>query len=362
MTVAQRICSDLKASYTGIGCCHGEHPEDSTVRHIVTDALSHTGPTIGIVVHAAPGVGSSFWNTWESGARNIASLMTGRVVWRATSYNATTHVASIEELCASTRALVVTVPFQNGTDAYKMIDDAINACISTHDRVVFIANTDTYGNQQAYGYIGSQNYEMGKQCARLILTGDIGTAFGRYEMETSNIDQAILDGEVGLHTFMHPLELANHGIARRIDGFQKVIRDHVTHASGNYSNLDAVNTAASLQQGHHTMVAFGIGAYNYVTKGSSPQGNITYFNCGDDMHVNASFLGQSVYKQGATAATSAFLASSEFAYHGVLGNPGACDPGRGRGGYYTPLTTKCTGQLSGVNSGRYSGRSSYYRI
>jgi len=71
-------------------------------------------------------------------------------------------------VCTSVDGVVVTVPFRKSSVLYEQMDSAINSCID-RGAVILIANTDTYENKRAVAYVGSNNYEIGWECARYLL-------------------------------------------------------------------------------------------------------------------------------------------------------------------------------------------------
>jgi len=124
-------------------------------------------PTVHVITHATES-SDIFWSTWKEGAE-AALDGTAYLKWDAVGYNSSHALEALEIACASSDAIVVTVPYANGTEDYEKMDDAINECIFEYQKPVFTTNTDTYHNDDVFAYFGSSNYDMGVKCALSIL-------------------------------------------------------------------------------------------------------------------------------------------------------------------------------------------------
>eukprot|EP00588_Corethron_pennatum_P008841 CAMPEP_0194274128 /NCGR_PEP_ID=MMETSP0169-20130528/7286_1 /TAXON_ID=218684 /ORGANISM="Corethron pennatum, Strain L29A3" /LENGTH=1429 /DNA_ID=CAMNT_0039017245 /DNA_START=34 /DNA_END=4320 /DNA_ORIENTATION=- len=124
-------------------------------------------PTVHVVTHATDAI-DLFWSTWKEGAE-AALDKNAYLKWDAVGYNSTYASEALEKACTSSDAIVVTVPYAEGTEDYDKMDDAINKCIFEHQKPVFTTNTDTYHNDDVFAYVGSSNYDMGVKCALSIL-------------------------------------------------------------------------------------------------------------------------------------------------------------------------------------------------
>jgi len=124
-------------------------------------------PTVHVVTHATEDI-DLFWSTWKEGAE-AALDKHAYLKWDAVGYNSTHASEALEKACTSSDAIVVTVPYAEGTEDYDKMDEAINKCIFEHQKPVFTTNTDTYHNDDVFAYFGSSNYDMGVKCALSIL-------------------------------------------------------------------------------------------------------------------------------------------------------------------------------------------------
>ena len=101
---------------------------------------------ITYVTHATDD--SDFWTKWKEGA--TAAVQDFKMTWYSNGFNASLHVAAIEEACASATALVVTIPYSETEDEYTLIDDAIKACQTDNPTLPIVTtNTDSYHNPEA---------------------------------------------------------------------------------------------------------------------------------------------------------------------------------------------------------------------
>ena len=175
-------------------------------------------PTVSVVTHATDEM-DLFWSTWKEGAE-AALDDTAHLVWDAVGYNSTHAVEALSAACASSDAIVVTVPYAEGTDDYAKMDDAINECIFQYQKPVFTANTDTYHNDDVLAYIGSSNYDTGVKCALSILFP--------FNNDVISGRDPLPDKEESVHSmdiqiYWDAASQLNEGLRQRYEGLNKTL-------------------------------------------------------------------------------------------------------------------------------------------
>jgi hypothetical protein len=149
------------------------------------------GTKVTVVTHAQR-EDDHFWKVWRHGAE-MAAQHRAQLDFKRVGYDADNAVAAIDHACADGQALVVTVPFREGTPEYAQLDAAISAC--TAKIPVFTASTDTYHNKDVFAFVGSSSYEMGEMCAMAILhPDDPDIATGRKAADPLNEPEIVADG------------------------------------------------------------------------------------------------------------------------------------------------------------------------
>ena len=161
-----------------------------------------------------------FWNTWKHGAE-VASADSTILLWNAVGYNATAAVEVLDKGCRTSDAIILTVPYADGTEQYTIMDEAIKRCIKT-GKPVFTTNTDTYHNDEVYAYIGSSNYDIGVKCAKaLLFSNDDDIISGR--TPAPKIPPLVKDSTVHLQVYWDESDMLNEGIKRRLDGLNTTL-------------------------------------------------------------------------------------------------------------------------------------------
>ena len=308
--------------------------------------------TIYGIVHGSSS--STFWQTWEEGARTALPECTTTFVYRPTDYSVGDTVAAIQEACAISTSekphvgVIVTIPYETDTSGYSTIVDAVNACARGDVRFE-LSNTDTAYDALAWdGYAGSFNYILGDICGRYAMTDDLDLAVSGEKVNASV--PTTIDGKP-VEIYLMDSEKQNFGIQMRKDGLQAAIGSVSLCGSGATTN--GVGTAAAGEQcsfpftwdgvtydtctkadngrlawcyladgttwgncdceeafvpvksstgelgADSFVIALGVGAYN----DAKAAGKTPSFQCGDDRNKGeVQFYGQTVYTQGLQAA------------------------------------------------------------
>ena len=290
-------CSTIKTLYNSRGCCSATRTTDP-------------GSSIVFLSHALDTTGSTFWNSIRLGASNILSQTPFTMKWYDTAYNASLHADLIVQHCAENTVIVTSVPYAVNSTEGVGIDRVLNWCISNNGKVVTM-NTDTYTNSRVYGYAGSTNFEIGKTCARILLsdTHDIQTGRAPLSEELT----LKLNATSVVYVYMSDDELANAGIRARRQGFMQMLTEF-NIVTVSVTSLDALH---DIEQ-DAIVVALGVGAtFRVLNANITAAANV--MNCGDDQIQNIRFAGQVCNLQGANAASTALLAL-EYEWPTVKGN------------------------------------------
>ena len=220
-------CGEVKSSYRSHGCCNG------TASHVTDLTYPSQQGTLTVVTHSEPTSTLQFWKLWKQGFESTANTKEFTTNWLPTAHNASLHIQYILGYCNTSNALIVTVPWAPNTTEYVMVHNAINRCIRDWDGIILTANTDTYHNEDVITYVGSTNYEMGKQCARSLINPlHPHTVFARAKAEVSpafaSFDYAFYESNE---------ESFNYGILQRIKGFQDELAEIANYTSFNASGV-----------------------------------------------------------------------------------------------------------------------------
>mmetsp|Transcript_41709 Transcript_41709/g.126542 ORF Transcript_41709/g.126542 Transcript_41709/m.126542 type:complete len:1858 (-) Transcript_41709:76-5649(-) len=178
-------------------------------------------PRIHVVTHARD-FNDVFWNTWRDGAE-AASSESAHVTWDAVGYDVEAAVRSLANACNSSEAIVVTVPYAEGTEQYELMDQAINKCIAM-GKPIFTTNTDTYHNDNVYAYVGSSNYDIGVKCAMSLLYPDDSDIITGRKPEPQG-PSTLVNSSLNLQVFWDATDMLNAGISRRLDGLNKTLHE-----------------------------------------------------------------------------------------------------------------------------------------
>jgi len=186
------------------------------------DEICGFKPIVAVISHAQNSTDDIFWTTWRRGAE-AATSESAHLKWIPVGYDAKAAVETLEEACKSSDAVVITVPYANGTKEYSIMDQAINRCISS-GKPLFTTNTDTYHNEKVYAYVGSSNYHMGTQCAKSILFPDDPDVITNRK-EAPEIS-TIPNSTVNYRVYWDASDMKNEGISQRLQGLEKVFSDY----------------------------------------------------------------------------------------------------------------------------------------
>ena len=275
---------------------------------------------IAVIVHADPerdevGYGDSpdtFWEVWHSGA--AAANQDFVMVWSPWGYDYAGQAAAVSQYCETEDAIVVTIPYPEGTAGYTAMDDAINACIDSRPYLpVVTTNTDTYHNPRVLGYVGSENHHIGEVCSYAPYTTDKEAFLGIVAPAFTSVDLE----SVRTIAYLPEFARANAGLTRRFTG----IADRLKEFGGAapellYSPADVLARVAALE---------GAGLSPFVTS-LSYQGVLDLqaggvevrFSCGDNLG-DLPYYGQHVWSQGSVAVTQA-VAGARAPWRAAVGN------------------------------------------
>ena len=177
-----------------------------------TDTSNRLFDNVAIVSHGRPD--DVFWQRLNQGITDTAYLVNVNV--DLLSFTSIDKFESIlEQVCSTKPAIAVTVPFENAS-SYTRADSAINRCIDNGVHV-HTFNTDTYQNERVQDYTGSNNYEMGYECGRLI------AANLRNEALRDTISNSITNSSVKIYD---KWDEDNDSLIRRRSGLLASLADH----------------------------------------------------------------------------------------------------------------------------------------
>uniref|UniRef100_A0A7S1B4E0 PLD phosphodiesterase domain-containing protein n=1 Tax=Corethron hystrix TaxID=216773 RepID=A0A7S1B4E0_9STRA len=177
---------------------------------------------VNVITHA-PAHDDTFWNAWKNGAE-IASIGSNTLLWNAVGYDAYAAVKALNESCISDDAIVVTVPYAEGSESYTIMDDAIKDCIK-QGKPIFTTNTDTYHNEDVYAYVGSSNYDMGVKCAKSILfSNNIDVISGR--VSAPAVSSIMQNSTVRLQLYWDAKDMLNDGLRLRMEGLNSTLTQY----------------------------------------------------------------------------------------------------------------------------------------
>jgi len=213
-----------------------------------------------------------FWQVWLDGFHHASH-----------TFNIPTQITSFHDrlddaptlllgVCTSVDGVVVTVPFRKSSVLYEQMDGAINSCID-RGAVILIANTDTYENKRAVAYVGSNNYEIGWECARYFVSY-MAHDFVRAELTKTWNGTVRISGHNSFEDFNAGLDMRTYAFIKYVSGYGvEVVGD---------------NESADLE------MSTSLGA----------QTNGSMFVCGDVLaSLTISAHGQDAYAQGEAALT-----------------------------------------------------------
>mgnify|MGYP001364401637 FL=1 len=281
----------------------------TAVRPNITDKRdSKSVVSVSIVTHALADVGSSFWGKWKSSAISAISEDNDdkhTVNWMESGYNGTYHAQLITEVCEYSDAFGVTVPFPKESLEYKQSNKALNDCMNLHPGLpIFSMNTDTFSHEGLYGYVGSYNHQIGRECALQIATGNSLMAIQAVPPEV----YAGISSEIVI--YLSYKERLNNGIIQRSIG----IRD--TFRQLNLKIPEVVYYPENITLSSY-VIALGSGAKNQLDENSKSAD----FQCGDNMNDDISYIGQDVELQGRMAAKLIVTAArSIYVWLSIMGN------------------------------------------
>ena len=263
---------------------------------------------VSIITHALTTVGSSFWRLWYESALKAVLQDNDRHTfsWSESGYNASYHAEIITRACSDSDAIGLTMPFSYGSSEYDIVDTSINDCIDSQPGLpIFSVNTDRYGHNRLFGYIGSYNYQIGLECALQILTRN---SIMGLQAIAAVVDFNILNP---VAIYLSYSERFNTGIVTRALGIRETFEKYGFSKPEVYYYTENVSSASMY------IIALGSGAKNQL----SDNGESAAFQCGDNMNNDISYYGQDVGSQAATAGK--MLASSgrgTSAWFATIGN------------------------------------------
>lgn len=301
-------------------------------------------PTLSVITHAYPGT-TGFWAKWEQAARSAAEEFTVR--WNSTGYDPTAHAAAIEEACALSDAIVVTVPYQSNA-GYEEVHAAIESCLDQRPTVPIVtANTDGYHNPRILSYVGPHNFIMGRQCGLAPMGSGISQLSGSAAPGEMPEDLASV---LRVLVYQSPGERSNSGIASRYEGIS-----HRSSAMGvesaRYTSADDIRSEAAAAS-HPFVIALGNGAFGELQEA----GVAVDFVCGDNLEPSVPHYGQDVWSQGAGAVLQAIVATRG-PWLGAIGNAmqGTHQSGALPSEKYREFVDGSSGASEGVDDDESSG-------
>jgi len=276
-----------------------------------------------IVTHGIGG--SAFWERWKLAAMTASQDFYATYI--NTAYDVDAHVEAIRSACRaghmpndpgpSEDALVLTVPFPPGTEAYTAIDDAIYDCQIRRPTLPIVStNVDTYHNKRLLSYVGSDNYAVGKSCAQAAFTGDAQMLRGEIAFV---ITPASLVDDVRVIVYQSPSEAANEGINRRFGAINETIIGFGAHAAEHFLSATELSARLASLSERERIYCFVIALGNGALLELRAAGATVDFSCGDDMDAEVPHFGQDVWSQGVAAVTQVITAARE-PWPVVIGN------------------------------------------
>jgi len=135
----------------------------------LSSRLINSRNTLFVITHANQDDETSlFWNKWDNGAKIAAQIANYDLRILRTSYDSAMQVKYMKQFCKNGSKLAITIPYDPSTEEHATIHNAVNDCIDKGS-IVITTNTDTYTNTRVYQYVGSNNFLIGKNCARYIM-------------------------------------------------------------------------------------------------------------------------------------------------------------------------------------------------
>lgn len=283
---------------------------------------------VAAIVHGS--AQSHFWNVWQAAARAVIETSEGddqgnssMLDWRPVAYNGTYHAELIRELCPVVDAILVTIPYPSMSREYANVHAAINDCLDIPlPPPIFSVNTDTYHNPRLHGYVGPHNYQMGVQCALVVLTDDnprMVAMAQRAEFNENVGNYAELrSGSRTVVLFQRQGELLNQGIRSRAEGInQTLLRYSLPPAILAHTARDVLSYTNPL------LIALGVSA-NAELRHAGVYGSL---QCGDNMEAGAidpsvKYFGQNVKAQATLAASKALSVAKGHNWEAMRGNTG----------------------------------------
>ncbi|KAL7553740.1 hypothetical protein ACHAWF_017058 [Thalassiosira exigua] len=234
--------------------------------HTPTNAHSQLKPKVTVVTHAHKSTDDIFWTTWLDGAK--AASNGADLFWSPVGYDPIAAASALNEGCNSTDAVVVTVPYAEGTLEYRIMDEAINSCIQM-GIPVFTTNTDTYHNDKVYEYIGSSNYELGIKCGMsLLYPHDPDVVSGRKPAPPG--PHALTDSAMKLQAYWDASDMHNEGLRLRLQGLNKTLLENgvdlsIFYPTGNEDCPCATEypPGVSVEEGKGLTVTINEATYDY---------------------------------------------------------------------------------------------------
>ena len=103
---------------------------------------------------------STFWQTWESGARTALPNCTSELVYMPMDYDVSGTAQAITDYCSVADGFVVTIPYVNVTNI-RLVLASLNACYAQRPDVkVMLTNTDQAYRAHEWGYLDLYSLQL----------------------------------------------------------------------------------------------------------------------------------------------------------------------------------------------------------
>lgn len=284
----------------------------------------------------------TFWEIWYVGSED--SKQDFDMTWYALGSNAASIASEMAKECDLADAIVITVPFEEGSPNYTTVDNAIKACQDKRPYLLIVTtNTDTYHNPKVISYVGSDNFHIGKMCSYAAFSADPQVFLGITEPTPS----ADLIESTYIIAYVPAVDSQNPSVLRRFEGIVERLKE-MGFPEGTAVKATSVEFVESSKRASNKdnviimSLTFG-GLADLACETGVTCDTKADFSCGDNLG-STDYYGQHVWSQGAGAVMQA-LTAARAKWIGAVGNAdsvqkpvGVQAPAQERAPFYDPFS------------------------